>query len=176
MEALVLLFGIITGDVDRLGVDDFDTREAATERLGKWGLFAWPFLWQRYTETSDAEILYRIKKAAGVDFNEIGREMKVRLALYSAYEPLDVKAFWDEGTRKEVHVRIMSWGYDSEYASGHPNEWKSYALWRINPAHDGIARCDDCQKPTVEECCQRAIRRYRAMCGIYPQAPAPRGK
>ena len=132
MELVLLVGSMIGGDVERLGNDDFATREAATERLAWWGLVSYPALVETLGKTEDAEVRYRINRLLGRKLRTV-HALKAAAVIANGYRPTDPESYWDYETRKAAWRIVVKLNVRTHFAYGSPKEYDADAPWRIDP-------------------------------------------
>lgn len=176
MELLyaLLVSWFIGPDCARLGVDDFDTRERATDRLKLWGWLARPELVKLRAGTDDPETLYRVRAIVGGQDGKIKRIQR-ELILKADYWPAE--GFWEENNRRFVWGEIKRLNVPTWYPLGSPREWDATAPWRIDPDNDcRHTRCEGFHWLSRHDRLNMAAYNVRLYLGIRPAAPMPKVK
>lgn len=173
LYAFLVAFAI-QPDANRLGADDFQTREDATDRLKLWGWLARPELLKLRASTDDPEVLYRVRAIIGHQ-DALVKKLQRAAILHVDYWPEE--GFWDEGNRLAAWEELKRLNMPTWWPSGHPREWDGGAPWRLHPGYDNYAGRATCNKSlTTHERCNMAAYNVRLYLGIRPAAPMPKVK
>lgn len=148
----------LSGDVAALGADAFDVREAATERLKSWGVLAWPELVRARSNTSDPEVLYRVRAVLRpMD----ATAFRFRVAILWGCDWDAPEGWWDGNTRYAVFKLVQESRVNICWNG--KNEWKVWAPWRLNPEFDMHVKVDGGGTYTTAQKCNAAMRHVRGV-------------
>lgn len=157
-------------DANRLGADDWHTREAAHDRLKLWGWLARPTLKRVEATTDNPEVLHRVRELVrGRD----GWVKRFHLATVLACDVWPEEGYWTDSNRWLVFHAMRELKIDQRwYGEG---SWAIGSPWRIRPDLD-CYECPGRECPTVHERCNQAVCTIRRKLGVYTVAPHPRAK
>lgn len=156
----LLLAVVIAPDVQRLGADEFDAREAAEDRLRLWA-WAFPFEFAGFRDRcDDPEILHRLRRLSRRPDAVYSRLWELRL-LCSGDMPAE---FWSRENRVRVWELVERLSVCTQWPVGSVGEWDANAVWRINPERDFYRdRVTTGQKvPSIPDGCNLALANVRA--------------
>ena len=174
MELLTLWVSLfVAPDVNRLGAEDWVTRENATGRLRAYGWLARPHLLRLVDPVAGTENPEVRARAFELLDPQERFLFSVRLAwLLTAADP-DLE-FWTRENRFRVFWGFRRLGLSDEYNG--QRAWALNGLWRLNPQWDHLTTVDGKSVPDRVVLCAAALSEARSKMGIVPVAPMPKVK